>query len=89
MGSNYCADAESHLRRYFVRAGDANPEQLRRWSDAWLARIRALYDAHGELMAAWQEAAAPTAQGKQASGARHIRGGPTLGLVMMTVWLLR
>ena len=60
----------SHLRRYFVRAGDANPEQLRRWSDAWLARIRALYDAHGELMAAWQEAAAPPAQGKQASAAR-------------------
>ena len=27
----------SHLRRYFVRAGDANPAQLRRWSDAWLA----------------------------------------------------
>jgi transposase len=47
----------SHLRRYFVRAGDANPEQLRRWSDAWLDRIRDLYAAHDELMAAWQEAA--------------------------------
>ena len=42
----------SHLRRYFVRAGDANPAQLRRWSDAWLARIRDLYAAHDELMAA-------------------------------------
>src|SRR5260370_13881512 len=60
----------SHLRRYFVRAGDANPEQLRRWSDAWLARIRDLYAAHDELMAAWQEAAAPPVQGKQASAAR-------------------
>jgi transposase len=59
----------SHLRRYFVRAGDANPEQLRRWSDAWLDRIRDLYAAHDELMAAWQEAAVPPVQGKQA-GAR-------------------
>jgi transposase len=60
----------SHLRRYFVRAGDANPEQLRRWSGAWLDRIRDLYAAHDELMAAWQEAAAPPVQGKQASAAR-------------------
>ena len=60
----------SHLRRYFVRAGDANPAQLRRWSDAWLARIRDLYAAHDELMAAWQEAAAPPAWGKQASAGR-------------------
>ena len=60
----------SHLRRYFVRAGDANPAQLRRWSDAWLDRIRDLYAAHDELMAAWQEAAAPPARGKQASAAR-------------------
>ena len=60
----------SHLRRYFVRAGDANPAQLRRWSDAWLDRIRDLYAAHDELMAAWQEAAAPPVQGKQASAAR-------------------
>jgi transposase len=60
----------SHLRRYFVRAGDANPAQLRRWSDAWLDRIRDLYDAHGELMTAWQENAAPPVQGKQVSAAR-------------------
>src|SRR6266700_728592 len=60
----------SHLRRYFVRAGDANPAQLRRWSDAWLDRIRDLYAAHDELMAAWQEAATPPAPGKQASAAR-------------------
>ena len=55
----------SHLRRYFVRAGDANPAQLRRWSDAWLSRIRDLYAAHDELMAAWQEAAAPPARGNR------------------------
>ena len=60
----------SHLRRYFVRAGDANPEQLRRWSDAWLDRIRDLYDAHGELMAAWQDAAGPPAGEKKAAAAR-------------------
>jgi transposase len=60
----------SHLRRYFVRAGDANPAQLRYWTDAWLDRIRALYDAHGELTAAWQENAAPPAQGKQAAAGR-------------------
>jgi transposase len=57
----------SHLRRYFVRAGDASPEQLRRWSDAWLDRIRDLYAAHDELMAAWQEAAAPPVRGEQAA----------------------
>jgi transposase len=60
----------AHVRRRFVRAGDANPEQLRRWSDAWLKRIRDLYDAHGQLMAAWQEAAAPPAQEKNAAAAR-------------------
>src|SRR6185437_9908303 len=59
----------SHLRRYFVRAGDANPEQLRRWSRAWLDRIRDLYAAHDELMAAWQGAVALPAKGK-ASAAR-------------------
>jgi transposase len=58
----------SHLRRYFVRAGDANPEQLRPWSDAWLDRIRDLYAAHDELMAAWQEAA--PARGGQAPAVR-------------------
>ena len=57
----------AHLRRYFVRAGDANPVQLRHWTDAWLDRIRDLYAAHDELMAAWQEAAAPPAQGETGS----------------------
>jgi transposase len=49
----------AHLRRHFVRAGDANPTQLRYWTKAWLERIKALYAAHDELMAAWSEAAAP------------------------------
>jgi transposase len=49
----------AHLRRHFVRAGDANPTQLRYWTAAWLARIKALYAAHEQLMAAWAAAAAP------------------------------
>jgi transposase len=49
----------AHVRRHFVRAGDANPAQLTYWADAWLQRIRDLYAAHEELMAAWQDPAAP------------------------------
>jgi transposase len=75
----------SHLRRYFVRAGDANPEQLRRWPDAWLDRIRDLYAAHDELMAAWQEAAVPPAQGEHASAVRlekaHGAWGAAIGVI--------
>jgi transposase len=52
----------AHIRRYFVRAGDANPAQLKYWTQAWLDRIRDLYRAHDELTAAWQEAAAPAPQ---------------------------
>ncbi|HYZ09343.1 MAG TPA: transposase, partial [Pseudonocardiaceae bacterium] len=40
----------AHLRRYFVRAGDANPDQLTYWTTAWLERIKALYAAHEQLM---------------------------------------
>ena len=50
----YCL---AHIRRYFVRAGDANPAQLGHWTAAWLDRIRDLYAAHAQLMTAWQEAA--------------------------------
>jgi len=60
----------AHLRRHVVRAGDANPVQLGHWTDAWLGRIRDLYSAHDELMAAWQDAAAPAPRGKQAAAAR-------------------
>ena len=62
----------AHVRRHFVRAGDANPVQLKYWTDAWLERIRDLYAAHDELMAAWQDAAAP-ARGER--GRRRPAGG--------------
>lgn len=55
----------AHIRRHFVRAGDASPAQLTCWAAAWLDRIKALYAAHGQLMAAWNAAAAP----RQAAGA--------------------
>ena len=45
----------AHVRRHFVRAGDASPEQLKHWTDGWLERIKNLYVAHDELMAAWQD----------------------------------
>ena len=60
----YCL---AHVRRHFVRAGDTNPEQLTYWTAAWLERIRVLYRAHGELTAAWHEAAAPAARDKEAA----------------------
>jgi transposase len=41
----------SHIRRYFVRAGDAHPD-LHAWTEAWLERIGALYRAHSALAAA-------------------------------------
>ena len=59
----------AHVRRHFVRAGDASPAQLKYWTQAWLERIRDLYSAHDELMAAWQDAA-PAAQEKTAAAAR-------------------
>jgi transposase len=49
----------AHVRRHFVRAGDASPVQLKYWTQDWLERIRALYAAHDGLSAAWQDAAAP------------------------------
>ena len=57
------------MRRHFVRAGDANPQQLRYWTDAWLERIRDLYAAHDGLMAAWRGAAAPAPRGKEQAAA--------------------
>jgi transposase len=42
----------AHIRRYFVRAGDAHPKQLRSWADDWCERIGALYEAHAEMAAA-------------------------------------
>jgi len=60
----------AHLRRHIVRAGDANPVQLGHWTAAWLGRIRDLYAAHDELMAAWAGTAAPAPQEKQAAAGR-------------------
>ncbi len=60
----------AHVRRHFVRAGDASPVQLKYWTDAWLERIRDLYHAHDEVMAAWQDAAAPAPRDKTAAAAR-------------------
>src|SRR6516165_9145535 len=51
----------AHIRRYFVRAGDANPAQLTYWAAAWLERIKDLYAAHEQLMAACAAAAAAPA----------------------------
>lgn len=41
----------AHIRRYFIRAGDAHP-YLRPWRDAWVARIADLYMAHTAMAAA-------------------------------------
>jgi transposase len=49
----------AHIRRHFVRAGDANRVQLAYWTQAWLQLIRDLYRAHDELTAAWHDAAVP------------------------------
>jgi transposase len=60
----------AHVRRHFVRAGDANPVQLKYWTMAWLQLIRDLYRAHDELTAAWLEAAAPAPADVPAATAR-------------------
>jgi transposase len=60
----------AHVRRHFVRAGDASPVQLKYWTEGWLELIRALYAAHAGLTAAWQEAAAPAAREKEAAASR-------------------
>ena len=60
----------AHLRRHLVRAGDASPEMLAFWTKTWLELVRALYAAHGELMAAWREAAAPAPREKEAAAVR-------------------
>ena len=64
----YCL---AHVRRHFVRAGDANPAQLRYWAQKWLDRFRALYRAHDELAAAWQDSTAP-ARGQEAAAAERL-----------------
>ena len=65
----YCL---AHVRRHFIRAGNANPVQLKYWTDAWQERIRDLYRAQHELGAAWQGRTPPRPrpQRKQAAAAR-------------------
>ena len=41
----------AHMRRYFLRAGAAHPDQLGDWADAWTERIAVLYRAHHALAA--------------------------------------
>lgn len=41
----------AHIRRYFIRAGDAHA-QLRYWCDQWVTRIGTLYVTHRALAAA-------------------------------------
>jgi len=65
----------AHIRRYFVRAGDANPAQLGHWTAAWLERIRDLYAAHAELTAAWEDAAAPAPREAAAAAVRLEEAG--------------
>jgi transposase len=65
----------AHIRRYFVRAGDANPAQLASWTAAWLERIKNLYAAHAQLMTAWAEAAAPEPREAAAAAARLDEAG--------------
>jgi transposase len=60
----------AHVRRHFVRAGDASPVQLTYWTQSWLDRIKNLYAAHEALMAAWREAAAPAPRGREEAAAR-------------------
>jgi transposase len=60
----------AHIRRYFVRAGDADPARLTYWTAAWLERIKGLYACHDELTAAWNGAAAPAPRDKTAAAAR-------------------
>lgn len=41
----------AHIRRYFIRAGDAH-DQLRHWRDQWVGRIADLYVTHRGMAAA-------------------------------------
>jgi transposase len=54
----------SHIRRYFIRAGDAHPK-LATWTAGWIERIAALYVAHTALGAAEPGSPAHTWAGAQ------------------------
>lgn len=62
----------SHIRRYFIRAGEACP-QLARWSQAWCERIGALYVARTAVTAATPDGPAYAQAGVQfAAALAHI-----------------
>jgi hypothetical protein len=68
----------AHVRRYFVRAGDANPDQLSHWTTTWLERIKNLYAAHEQLAAAWADSIAG-----DAAALEHARTAWDEALVMI------
>jgi transposase len=58
----------AHIRRYFIRAGDAHPE-LAAWTTGWVERIGALYVAHTAMAAAAPGSSAHTWAAAQFSAA--------------------
>ena len=68
----------AHVRRHFVRAGDANPDQLSYWTTTWLERIKNLYAAHEQLAAAWADSIAG-----DAAALEHARTAWDEALVMI------
>jgi hypothetical protein len=74
----------AHIRRYFVRAGDANPAQLGYWTAAWLELIRNLYAAHAQLTTAWAQAAAPAPREAAAPGHSRLRPDNRTGTAAIT-----
>jgi transposase len=54
----------AHIRRRFIRAGQARRKQLGAWADAWVTRIGVLYAAHKRL------AATPEGSGEHAWAVR-------------------
>jgi transposase len=58
----------AHIRRYFLRAGDAHPE-LAAWTAGWVERIGALYVAHTAMAAASPGSSAHTWAAAQFSAA--------------------
>ena len=61
----------AHLRRHVVRAGDANPAQLKYWTDAWLGRIRDLYP---PMTSSWPPGRRPRRPPRGTSGRRREAG---------------
>ncbi|HKR49348.1 MAG TPA: IS66 family transposase [Pseudonocardiaceae bacterium] len=58
----------AHIRRYFLRAGDAHPE-LAAWSAGWIERIAALYLAHTAMATSTPGSSAHTWASAQFSAA--------------------